>query len=53
MAHVTVIDVAAGKAPPDMAVVIKVERISGIGTAGEIPVPPDATVLNAAGVRGG
>jgi hypothetical protein len=49
LAHVTVIDVAGGPPKPDMTVVIKGDRISDIGKAGEIPVPPDATVVNASG----
>jgi len=49
LAHVTVIDVAGGPPKPDMTVVIKGDRISDIGKAGEMPVPPDATVVNASG----
>jgi hypothetical protein len=49
LAHVTVIDVAGGPPKTDMTVVIKGDRISDVGKAGEMPVPPDATVVNAAG----
>ena len=49
LAHVTVIDVAGGPPKPDMTVVIKGDRISDIGKAGEMPVPPDATVVDASG----
>jgi hypothetical protein len=49
LAHVTVIDVAGGPPKPDMTVVIKGDRISDIGKAGELPVPQDATVVNASG----
>jgi len=49
LTHVTVIDVAGGLAKPDMTVVIKGDRIADMGKAGEVPVPPDAMVVNAAG----
>jgi hypothetical protein len=49
LAHVTVIDVAGGPSKPDMTVVIRGDRISDIGKAGEIPLPPDATVVDASG----
>src|SRR3989442_8430180 len=37
LAHVTVIDVAGGPSKPDMTVVIREDRISDIGKAGEMP----------------
>src|SRR6185503_2408571 len=49
LAHVTVIDVAGGPSKPDMTVVIRGDRISDIGKAGEIVPPPDATVVDASG----
>jgi len=49
LAHVTVIDVTGGPSKPDMTVVIRGDRISDIGKAGEMPVPPDATVVDASG----
>ena len=49
LAHVTVIDVAGGPSKPDMTVVIRGDRISDIGKAGEILPPPDATVVDASG----
>src|SRR5438552_10323240 len=49
LAHVTVIDVTGGPSKPDMTVVIRGDRISEIGKAGEIVPPPDATVVDASG----
>ena len=49
LTHVTIIEVTGGPSKPDMTVVIKGDRISDIGKAGEMPVPPDATVVNASG----
>ncbi len=49
LTHVTVIDVTGGPSKPDMTVVIKGDRISDIGKAGEMLVPPDATVVDASG----
>src|SRR5205823_694549 len=49
LAHVTVIDVAGGPSKPDMTVVIRGDRISDIGKAGEILPPTDATVVDASG----
>ena len=49
LAHVTIIDVTGGPSKPDMTVVIREDRISDIGKAGEMPVPPDATVVDASG----
>ena len=49
LAHVTVIDVTGGPSKPDMTVVIRGDRISDIGKAGEILSPPDATVVDATG----
>lgn len=49
LAHVTVIDVAGGPSKPDMTVVIREDRISDIGKTGEMPVPADATVVDASG----
>jgi hypothetical protein len=49
LAHVTLIDVTGGPSKPDMTVVIRGDRISDIGKAGEMPVPPDATVVDASG----
>src|SRR4029077_12134584 len=49
LAHVTVIDVTGGPSKPDMTVVIRGERLSDIGKAGEILPPPDATVVDASG----
>jgi len=49
LAHVTIIDVTGGPSKPDMTVVIRGDRISEIGKAGEITAPPDATVVDASG----
>jgi hypothetical protein len=49
LAHVTIIDVTGGPSKPDMTVVIRGDRISDIGKAGEIISPPDATVVDASG----
>jgi hypothetical protein len=49
LAHVTIIDVAGGPSKPDMTVVIRGDRISEIGKAGEITAPPGATVVDASG----
>jgi len=49
LAHVTIIDVAGGPSKPDMTVVMRGDRISEIGKAGEILSPPDATVVDASG----
>jgi len=49
LAHVTIIDVTGGPSKPDMTVVIRGDRISDIGKAGEMTAPPDATVVDASG----
>ena len=49
LAHVTIIDVAGGPSKPDMTVVIRGDRVSEIGKAGEITAPPGATVVDASG----
>jgi hypothetical protein len=49
LAHVTVIDVSGGPSKSNMTVVIRGDRISDIGKAGEVLVPPGATVLDASG----
>ncbi|HEX9596004.1 MAG TPA: hypothetical protein VF982_03935, partial [Anaerolineales bacterium] len=49
LTHVTVIDVAGGPPKPDMTVVITDDRISDIGEAKKVSVPPGAKVVNAAG----
>jgi len=49
LAHVTIIDVTGGPSKPDMTVILRGDRISDIGKAGEMPVPPDATVVDASG----
>jgi hypothetical protein len=49
LTHVTVIDVAGGPPKPDMTVVITDDRISDIGEAKNVSVPPGAKVVNAAG----
>jgi imidazolonepropionase-like amidohydrolase len=49
LTHVTVIDVAGGLTSPDMTVVITDDRISDLGEAKKVSVPPGAKVLNATG----
>jgi imidazolonepropionase-like amidohydrolase len=49
LTQVTVIDVAGGQTRPDMTVVIRDDRISEIGDAKKVSVPPGAKVVNAAG----
>jgi imidazolonepropionase-like amidohydrolase len=45
----TVIDVRTGALQPNSVVVIEGERISRVGSAGQVQVPAGATVINAAG----
>jgi hypothetical protein len=47
--HVTVIDVTGAPARPDMTVVMTEGRIRAIGTTSEIPISPEAQVVNATG----
>ena len=47
--HVTVIDVTGAPARPDMTVVMTEGRIRAIGTTSEIPLSPEAQVVNATG----
>jgi len=47
--HVTVIDGTGAPARPAMTVVMMEGRISAIGTTGEVPVPPEAQVVDASG----
>ena len=49
LTQITIIDVAGGPAKPDMTVVIRDDRISDIGEAKKVSVPPGAKVVNAAG----
>ena len=47
--HVTVIDGTGAPARPAMTVVMMEGRISAVGTTGEVPVPPEAQVVDASG----
>lgn len=49
VAHVTVIDVAAGTAIPDQIVVIRGRRIAIVGDAGTTTVPDGAEVIDGSG----
>lgn len=47
--HVTVIDVSGAEAEPDQTVVIKGERITALGNAGEVSIPKGASIVDATG----
>src|SRR4051794_7101177 len=45
----TVVDVVTGALQPNSVVVVQGERIAAVGAAGQVPVPPGATVIDASG----
>ncbi len=47
--HVTVIDATGSPAKPDMTVVITGEHIATLGKTGEVRIPKNAQIVNAAG----
>jgi imidazolonepropionase-like amidohydrolase len=47
--HVTVIDTTGGPVQPDRSVVITGDRITALGKSGEVDMPADAQVVDAAG----
>jgi imidazolonepropionase-like amidohydrolase len=47
--HVTVIDASGAEAAPDQTLVIKGDRITALGKAGEIAIPKDASIVDATG----
>jgi imidazolonepropionase-like amidohydrolase len=47
--RVAIVDVIGGRATPDMAVVIRGNRITEIGERGKVAIPDGAHVVNAAG----
>jgi imidazolonepropionase-like amidohydrolase len=49
IANVTVIDVQGGGAMPGLTMIIKGDRIAGLGPKGSISVPKGATVIDGAG----
>ena len=49
ISHVTVIDVAGGKAVPDQTVIIRGRRIASVGDAGYATVPDGAEVIDGSG----
>jgi imidazolonepropionase-like amidohydrolase len=49
LSHVTVIDVIAGRARPEMTVVVSGNRIELSGPSGRIPTPSNAVVVDATG----
>lgn len=49
LAHVTLIDVASGSLKPDLTVVITGDRITELGEASKVAVPPGVKQVNAAG----
>ncbi len=49
LTDVTVIDVGAGRAQPNLTVVIEGDRITGLGARDALSIPAGATVVNARG----
>ena len=49
LTDVTVIDVGAGRAQPNLTVVIEGDRITGLGAKDALSIPAGATVVNAGG----
>jgi hypothetical protein len=49
LTHVTVVDVAEGRLLPDMAIVIRGDRIMSIERSSELIAPRNATLVNAQG----
>lgn len=47
--HVTVIDGTGAEAAPDQTVVIKGDRITALGKAGEVSIPNGATAVDGTG----
>src|SRR5579864_6642519 len=49
LTHVTVIDTTGGPAQPDVTIVIRGDRIVGMGKSGKIRVPAGSQIVNASG----
>jgi imidazolonepropionase-like amidohydrolase len=49
LSHVTIIDVAAGRAHPEMTVVIAGDRIEAVGASGKVSTPGNALFVDAKG----
>src|SRR5579863_4877580 len=49
LTHVTVIDTTGGPAQPDVTIVIRGDRIVGMGKSGKIRVPAGSRIVNASG----